>query len=194
MYCFVNNFLNEEQVENIVSVGEQSQLELAKVESDGEFILDKEVGSVQRSFLNLENETEWINDHFYELAKSVKFLFKSQYNISLDISGGLEKNSGVPCVNYLVYNNSDHYDWHRDRSSGVENEGVNKRALSSTVQLSDPEEYEGGELVLRLGDEEVTVPKQKGLCCTFLSKDIFHKVNAVTSGTRRALVAWNLSG
>lgn len=81
-----------------------------------------------------------------------------------------------------------HYDWHLDRG-GL---GIAPRKLSAVIQLSDPNEYEGGDLQLYVGSEPTNIKKQKGLVVVFPSF-VLHRVTPVTGGTRRSLVAW-LSG
>lgn len=62
------------------------------------------------------------------------------------------------------------------------------RKLSLTIQLSDPDDYEGGELVLNTG-EEIIMPKEQGKLVCFPSY-VLHEVRPVTKGTRYSLVAW----
>lgn len=51
-------------------------------------------------------------------------------------------------IQYTVYNSNDegHYDWHVDMGPGKA-----RRKLSLVCQLSDPSEYEGGELQINTG-------------------------------------------
>jgi PKHD-type hydroxylase len=67
--------------------------------------------------------------------------------------------------------------------------GSATRKLSLVMQLSDPYEYEGGELQLKTGHNDITIPKQKGLVTIFPSFTL-HRVTPLTSGTRRTLVVW----
>jgi predicted 2-oxoglutarate/Fe(II)-dependent dioxygenase YbiX len=174
MYCFIRDFLSEEQVQSIVSSGDS-----------GPLIVNKSIRSVSLNHLELKDDIKWYADHVEELAQNVKFLFKSQYEILLDISGGIEKDS----MNYLVYNNSDHYTYHQDLDVNSKKERIRKRVLTVSTQLSDEEDYNGGELILKINDNEIVSPKHKGSAVVFLS-DTPHKVNAVTSGTRKSAVTW----
>jgi PKHD-type hydroxylase len=63
-----------------------------------------------------------------------------------------------------------------------------RRKLSLVCQLSDPSEYEGGELQINTG-EIFTPEKQKGTVILFPSY-LLHRVTPVTKGTRRSLVLW----
>lgn len=63
------------------------------------------------------------------------------------------------------------------------------RQLSFSIQLSNPNEYSGGELLIDTGDEVVMAPKDKGSMTFFLSESP-HEVTPVTSGIRKCLVGW----
>jgi PKHD-type hydroxylase len=65
------------------------------------------------------------------------------------------------------------------------------RKLSISIQLTNPEEYEGGELKLYDGDEDKTnvMDKTQGTLIIFPSY-VLHEVMPVTKGTRNSLVAW----
>ena len=79
------------------------------------------------------------------------------------------------------------YDWHFDVGEGPLNGG---RKLSVSIQLSDPSEYEGGELQFSLdGDKVVVAEKEQGTVIIFPSY-LRHRVTPVTKGTRRSLVTW----
>jgi PKHD-type hydroxylase len=88
-------------------------------------------------------------------------------------------------IQYTVYNSDDlgYYDWHIDMGPSKAN-----RKLSLVCNLTDPNEYEGGELQLNTG--EVLVPERdKGTVIIFPSY-ILHRVTPVTRGIRRTLVLW----
>lgn len=63
------------------------------------------------------------------------------------------------------------------------------RKLSLVLQLTDPAEYEGGQLLLHLGDDPDIAPSKQGSVTIFPSY-VLHEVTPVTSGTRHSLVAW----
>jgi len=92
--------------------------------------------------------------------------------------------SVLDTIEYVVYNGDEdgRYDWHQDYSEGL----APSRKLTIVIQLSDPSEYEGGQLELF---PEIQIPKQKGLFAMFPSF-AYHRVTPVLSGTRKVLVAW----
>jgi PKHD-type hydroxylase len=63
------------------------------------------------------------------------------------------------------------------------------RKISFTLQLSDPKDYEGGDLCLHLGSEPEKMKKERGDVVIFPSY-ILHEVTPVTKGTRYSLVSW----
>ena len=95
-----------------------------------------------------------------------------------------------------------HYDWHIDNAFPYK-DGPNKgliRKLSLTIQLSDPEDYEGGmfeQRILRKNDEgdlnaitnSLESIKPRGSLLVFPGF-VYHRVMPVTKGTRHSLVAW----
>jgi PKHD-type hydroxylase len=93
-------------------------------------------------------------------------------------------------VQYTEYyaDKGGHYGWHQDMGPG----DMSKRKISLTVQLSDPSEYEGGDLeYFRGGDPEKAdkAPRGKGVVFIFPSY-MMHRVTKVTKGTRRSFVLW----
>lgn len=79
-----------------------------------------------------------------------------------------------------------HYTWHQDFGPG----NPSLRKISITVQLSGPDEYEGGDLEYwKGGNDIVKAPRDKGLVFIFPSY-MMHRVTPVTKGTRRSFVLW----
>ena len=60
------------------------------------------------------------------------------------------------------------------------------RKISLLVQLSSPDDYEGGDVVLA---NRLTVPKSLG-AGTIFPAWVQHRVDPITSGTRYSLAAW----
>ena len=92
-------------------------------------------------------------------------------------------------IQYTEYHApSGHYDWHVDIGS----DALSKRKISITVQLSDPSEYEGGDLELwTAGSEEHATKAHKGAGSVFMFPSyMLHRVTPITKGTRRSFVLW----
>lgn len=81
----------------------------------------------------------------------------------------------------------DHYDWHIDAAYKDRNV---PRKLSMVLLLSSINEFEGGELQVKINsDEETTLDCRKGRAWFFPSY-MLHRVKPVTKGTRKSLVLW----
>jgi PKHD-type hydroxylase len=98
----------------------------------------------------------------------------------------------IPVIQLAEYRGSEegHYDWHTD-TDFLSKEAF-ERKLTIVMQLSDPEEYEGGYLELggsALGSLEEADLKRKGSALAFPSY-LSHRVTPVTKGVRRTLTAW----
>jgi len=97
----------------------------------------------------------------------------------------------LTCINdqlqYTIYHYKDHdkYDWHCDTGANCNS----TRKLSLVLLLSDPEEYQGGNLELLMDKTPVSLRPKKGTVIAFPSFRL-HRVTPVTGGTRRSLVTW----
>ena len=83
---------------------------------------------------------------------------------------------------FTRYEVGDYYGPHFDIGPGK----LSERKLSLTVQLSAPEDYTGGELIIY---PEFVAPKDQGMMMVFPSF-MCHSVNPVKSGVRYSLVSW----
>ena len=63
------------------------------------------------------------------------------------------------------------------------------RKLSMSVQLSDKNSYEGGDLIIYYGGEQYIAPKVKGTVIVFDSR-LTHEVTPITKAERYSLVKW----
>ncbi|MCZ2899764.1 2OG-Fe(II) oxygenase [Burkholderia thailandensis] len=78
-----------------------------------------------------------------------------------------------------------HFHWHNDYSHESEDA---PRKLTVIVQLSEPHEYEGGDLEV-FGSSIAVAPRHRGsIIC--LPSFVEHRVTPVVAGVRRVLVAW----
>ncbi len=129
------------------------------------------------SWITENEETEWLYSKLCDYAITAN---KEMWNF--DIWGYQDD------LQYTVYHgNGGHYDWHADLGPNISN-----RKLSCVLQLSDSNEYEGGELQINTGISILTIPKKLGVLCFFPSF-LLHRVTPLTSGIRTSLVTW-LSG
>jgi PKHD-type hydroxylase len=90
-------------------------------------------------------------------------------------------------VLFSKYEPGDYYGPHVDNA--MMNGGDQRRDVAFTLFLSEPESYEGGELVIERPGMETTIKLEAG-CMFVYAATAIHRVNAVTRGTRLAAVGW----
>ena len=99
--------------------------------------------------------------------------------------GNVPKNPKYPAWYLHVF-----YSKHDDCGDSSRLESfVDIRKLSFSIQLTSPEKYEGGELILYINNKEFIAPKAKGTI-VFFQSNILHEVKPVKKGSRYALVSW----
>lgn len=85
--------------------------------------------------------------------------------------------------------NGGHYGMHVDNALMGQGANQLRTDLSFTLFLTDPENYEGGELLVHHAGAEQRVKGQAGELVLYPSSSI-HEVTTVTAGTRIACVGW----
>ena len=114
-------------------------------------------------------------------------------------------------MQYTRYGEGQFYSWHNDagiagaykpasvgnRTEGLAQDFVNEnielvRKLSFVLQLSDPDDYEGGNLqLLDEGGKSYFAPRKRGTVILFDSRTQ-HRVLPVKSGLRKSIVGWTV--
>ena len=79
-----------------------------------------------------------------------------------------------------------HFHWHSDIGEG---QLAARRKLTMVVQLSDPQDYEGGALEVWPSSAVITAPRTRGTATLFPSY-LLHRVTPVTAGERHSLTIW----
>jgi PKHD-type hydroxylase len=172
-YYYYSNAFTPEELEVIKTTGNSYPKQLAEV-GGGE---DSQVSDYRKSEISWipeEPNNQWLYDKISQYAISAN---KEMWNF--DIWG---YHDTLQFTNY--YGDGGHYDWHADLGPGISN-----RKLSVVLQLSDPNDYVGGELQMNTGGGITSVKKEYGLLCFFPSF-VLHRVTPLTSGTRTSLVTW----
>jgi PKHD-type hydroxylase len=170
-YYFTSAFTPSEIIK-IREMGDKLPKQKGEVGGEESSVSDYRVSDISWVPENLE--TQWLYNKITEYAKTAN---KEMWNF--DIWGYHDQ------LQYTTYyGDGGHYDWHADLGPGISN-----RKLSVVLQLSDPGEYEGGELQMNVGSSILTVPQELGLICFFPSF-LLHRVTPLTSGVRKSLVTW----
>lgn len=121
-------------------------------------------------------DTKWVFEKLAHVASSLNSQF-----YRFDLTGFGES---LQLTNYDQSENG-MYGWHQDYGG---NRSVSRK-LSLVLQLTDPGQYEGGNLQIMTGISPINVRKQRGLVAAFPSYQL-HQVTPVTQGSRQSLVAW----
>ncbi|GAA6184604.1 MULTISPECIES: Fe2+-dependent dioxygenase [Alteromonadaceae] len=105
------------------------------------------------------------------------------------VSAALPQHIFPPCFNR--YERQQQYGFHVDAAiMRIPNsQTVMRSDLSMTLFLSDPKEYEGGELIITTEFGEQAVKLQAGDAVLYPSSSL-HKVTQVTKGVRLAAITW----
>jgi PKHD-type hydroxylase len=144
-------------------------------QNNGDDVAPESIRKTKISWLKLTPDTAWIYEKMSYVAKELN----AQY-YNFDLYGFCEDMQAT-----LYDETESHYTWHVD---GGDNSDA-PRKLSMVLQLSDPSEYEGGELQIFTKPEPEAVNKQKGLIVAFPAYTL-HRVTPVTKGLRHSLVVW----
>jgi PKHD-type hydroxylase len=103
------------------------------------------------------------------------------------------KNYAKPCkvsdITFSRYTAGMRYGDHIDEPVNWSPRGPLRSDLSFTIFLSPPGEYEGGELIAKVLDDEVSVKYGAGDMVIYPS-GLMHRVNEVTGGCRRVALGW----
>ena len=114
-------------------------------------------------------------------------------------------------MQFTRYEAGQFYGWHNDaglatqykpiavgnRSEGLGQDFLNEnieiiRKLSFTLQLSDPDDYEGGNVqFLDESGKSYFAPRQRG-CLVLFDSRTSHRVLKVTKGIRKSIVGWTV--
>lgn len=172
-YAYWQGAFKYEELEKIIALGESLEVVPGKVADETEH---HEIRHSKISWIKPNDESLWI---FRRIADIMQKLNAQCF--------GFDLWGFVDALQYTVYDaalGDQHYDWHIDANG----KGQHPRKLSASIQLSDPMDYEGGELWVH-GFHREALPKQRGMIHVFPSYTL-HRVTPVTKGVRRSLVAW----
>ena len=127
------------------------------------------------AWLKREEGFDWLYNRVAQLANGFNQRFF-----------GFDLRNVEQAIQVARYDETDQgrYDWHTD--FGILEQ---TRKLSISVQLSDPQDYEGGDLEFDISTEITKAGRERGMAIAFPSF-ARHRVAPVTKGARYSLVAW----
>ena len=173
-FFWKDDFLTDEEIKRVLEMGERGNWHAGEVLTAGESEYNQKHRHASVCSMSLDEENYWLFD---KLGTIITQCNHAKYNF--DVTGIFEP------IGLVRYTDGCHFDWHKDHGSGI----ISVRKLSLVVQLSHPEDYEGGDLEF-FGDVDTDQTlRQRGTVIIFPSF-IYHRVTPVTAGTRTSLVAW----
>ena len=195
MYCLTDNpestknnigsynkksILSEQDIDRLDKFSQSIKLEKAGVSKENSFYnIDYEIRNTSIFWVHPEIESEQIRNIFKKICSEIieinKIFF--QFNIT-----------DIEPIQYSRYYMGDFYKKHTDVDDKLLAANA-CRKLSFSIQLTDPSEYEGGDLLFYVGETPTTACKEKGSITVFPSF-LLHEVKPVTQGVRNALVGW----
>lgn len=175
VYYFPSAFSHDE-IETFKKIAENyPENEAQFIDRFGDPYQDKAIrSSLIKRLNNNDPNLAWVMEKLERIAIEANHALRWNFALS-----GFYEN-----IQHAKYESSQggHFAKHYDVAPGP----ASYRKISISVQLSEPSDYEGGELELHgFG----SAPKDKGGVVVFPSF-ILHRVAPVTKGARESLVAW----
>jgi PKHD-type hydroxylase len=172
-YMWYKGLFNPEEVEKIRALWKPELAADAKVNSGDKDLAKDKLRQSEIMFIS-PSGNEWIYDKL-----SAACIQANTGRFKFDITGFQTQ------LQLASYGQRNFFDWHMDFGTG----DLSNRKLSITVQLSDPDEYEGGELQFMINQDIFTATKEKGTAIIFPSFAL-HRVTPITKGCRKSIVGW----
>jgi len=172
LYAFWNNAFSKEECKTIINIAKDKGLTGGK--TGGKVNIEIDVRDSKISWLYPSDNIDWVFRRVTDMTLNLNERF-----FKFDLFG---LNEGFQFTNYEAP--SGKYGKHIDRTINFP-----VRKLSISIQLTNPEEYEGGELYLYNDDKGTVMDKTQGTLILFPSY-VLHEVMPVTKGTRNYLVTW----
>lgn len=176
--AYWENFFSVEQINEILALPQWHNTKIAQVGMPGVGEIKEEIRRTNVGWMDVNQQTL---PYWQILSNTIAEVNRTFFHF--DLTGCYEPAQlGI----YTAENNS-HYNWHTDANMG---DCLVPRKLSMTLLLSDPSEFEGGELQVKVDNDEIkTLEMVKGRAWFFPSW-VLHRVTPVTKGVRRSLVLW----
>lgn len=173
-HVFIENAFTPEECAKIIDYGLKIGLYTAEVGEKDKATVTNTIRKSRVAWLRWSPEIDWVFERLTKYAKQI-----NHKHYKFDLSGFFEK---LQFTEYLAPDS--HYSWHMDLAEGE----LSRRKLSLVVQLSSPDDYQGGELQF-FAEPLKIVPKKHGALTIFPSY-MYHRVTPITKGKRYTLVVW----
>lgn len=178
-FCYWEGFLSDDEINYILSRPEWYDNNEAKIGgSNGDGVVNKQKRSTAVSWMGFDKN----NSHIWEKMTNAIWSVNRQF-FQFDLTGCYESAQ----LGAYTAQEEGHYDWHIDSMLNCD---TVPRKLSMALMLSDPSEFEGGELQIMSSTNNIVSVEQKKGRAWFFPSWTLHRVTPVTKGLRRSLVMW----
>lgn len=201
-------YFTEEECNTLIEIANRSKIDEGRI---GNLANGQEEGNKDDNIRS--SSIVWFHNQL--MPKSIEEKIHTAMNDALTSTGWNFDIAYRQAYQYTIYDapettkkdRGDFYTWHQDSSPDLDNNGQ-KRKLSFTLQLSHPDEYEGGYFqwlepdrvfdrmsnspIVDMTNSIKTLPhsvKDKG-SIFFFPSFIHHQVTPVTRGQRKSFVGW----
>ncbi|NHN27512.1 2OG-Fe(II) oxygenase [Flavobacterium jejuense] len=171
-FIYYTGLLLPQEIDKILSFWEEDKTIKATISGEDKYNDELRKSSVM--FIDNTPENDWIYNKLAGLA-----IASNNERYWFDLLGFHQE------LQLTRYSEGDFFDWHLDFGAGE----ISARKLSMTIQLSDEDSYEGGDLQFMINNRIENAPRKKGTIIIFPSF-IMHRVTPITKGTRQSIVGW----
>jgi PKHD-type hydroxylase len=176
IHTYRHSVFSNSELDQIITLGKRSSLVEAGVGPNSEVLEHIRISSL--SWMGPTPSRQWLFDRLTNCILSQNEEF---YKYDLDF---------IEMLQFTHYKSEQKGFYTKHIDSHIEHwHPPHNRKLSFVVQLSDPSEYEGGDLTIYTTPDGTKVPKDRGLV-HFFPSHCLHEVTPVTAGERYSLVGW----
>jgi len=178
------NFVDDSFIEKVNIYIKKQKLHDAGVADTKERI--EVLGRVRRSQIHWMADEKYKDDLaplYGELTAKLREVNSRHWNWIIDSWDAFQ---------YSEYDESykGHYDWHIDYGMKDAIQPLSRK-ISFSLGISNKDEYEGGELLIKMNENDQPYKLDKGEIFVFPSW-MLHKVTPVTKGKRKVIVGWGI--
>ena len=170
-WAYCEKLFTPEECKKIIEIGNKKEKKFGAI---GGGQKNENIRKNKIAWLGPKDDIDWT---YIKLSHAVNEINNIYFNF--DLWGFAES---LQFTEYKAPDN--HYGQHIDKMYNGQ-----IRKLSIVLQLSNPLEYEGGELDIIIDSKPKKMKKEQGTLILFPSYTL-HKVNPITKGTRYSLVGW----
>lgn len=168
-YYWFDKVFSQEDLQHIDNLQNLYNFELGTTVGAGD-----EVRKSKIKWITYDENSDWLYERIKNMVIEANGIWEFDIHSIID---------NIQYTEY--YGGGGHYGWHMDIGPAP----INHRKISITIQLSNPDEYVGGDLELWTGVGQLSAPRSQG-CAVLFPSYMLHRVTPVESGVRKSLVLW----